>query len=48
MLQVQKQQPLQARRSQALRRVPLQPARLAVLGLVTLPLLFGLLLSLSG
>ena len=42
------QQPLQARRSQALRRVPLQPARLAVLGLVTLPLLFGLLLSLSG
>lgn len=42
------QQPLQARRSQALRRLPLQPARLAVLGLVTLPLLFGLLLSLGG
>ena len=42
------QQPLQARRSQALRRLPLQPARLAVLGLVTLPLLLGLLLSLGG
>ena len=42
------QQPLQARRSQALRRVPMQPARLAALGLVTLPLLLGLLLSLGG
>lgn len=47
------QQPLQARRSQArrsqaLRRAPLQMARLAALGLVTLPLLLGLLLSLGG
>ena len=42
------QQPLQARRSQALRRAPLQMARLAVLGLGTLSLLLGLLLSLGG
>lgn len=42
------QQPLQARRSQALLRAPLRSARLAALGLVTLPLLLGLLLSLGG
>lgn len=42
------QQPLQARRSQALLRAPMRPARLAALGLVTLPLLLGLLLSLGG
>jgi len=42
------QQPLQTRRSQALRRAPLQIARLAALGLVALPLLLGLLLSLGG
>ena len=42
------QQPLQARRRRALRRAPLQPARLAALGLLVLPLLLGLLLSLGG
>jgi len=47
-LQLALQQPLQARRSQALQRAPLRPSRLAALGLVTLPLLLGLLLSLGG
>lgn len=42
------QQPLQDRRSQALRRAPLQPARLAALGLLVLPLLLGLLVSIGG
>lgn len=42
------QQPLQQRRSQALRRAPLQPVRLAASGLLVLPLLLGLLLSLGG
>lgn len=42
------QQPLQERRSQALRRAPLQPARLAALGLLVLPLLLGLLVSIGG
>ena len=42
------QQPLQQRRSQALQREPLQPRRLAALGVIVLPLLLGLLLSLGG
>ncbi|WP_134675778.1 protein kinase family protein [Ectopseudomonas khazarica] len=42
------QQPLQQRRSRALQRPTLQPARLLTLAALVLPLLLGLLLSLGG
>ena len=42
------QQPLQQRRSRALQRPSLQPARLLTLAALVLPLLLGLLLSLGG